>query len=363
MKNCIFYIGVIGILLGCKKEVNVELKFLDEYVLKDSIQFNNAIIGGLSGVDYVNENYYFVVDDARNPRFLSAKIDIKKDTIHNIHFNSVIYLNDSSETFYKENALDLESIFVDEITEEINFVSEGSIKKNKNPSVFKTDLEGNFIEEFILPKSFEDNNNIKHNAVFEGSSKSIDKKGFWVTMEAPLKLDGVDPTFKKTSSPIRITYFSNQTKKATKQYAYQLEHITKPAKGNINLNGVTAILEYKENHFFVIERTYQSGYGSYGNIIRVFEVSIGEKTNTILDINSLKETDFIPLKKRLLFDFSTVKDELTKGIIDNIEGITFGPKLSNGNQSLLLVSDDNFQLYGQQLNQFILMEINYTQNK
>ena len=357
MKNRIFYILFIVVLLGCKKETTVELKFLDEYVLTDSIQFKNTVIGGLSGVDYANGNYYFVVDDAKDPRFLSAEIDIKKDTIYAVNFKKVIHLNDTTEIFYKENTLDLESIFVDEITQEINFVSEGSIKKDKKTSVFKTDLNGSFIEEFELPRSFENNKNIKHNAAFEGSSKSFDKKGFWVAMEAPLKLDGVPPTFKKTNSPIRITYFSNQTKKATKQYAYQLEYITKPAKGTINLNGVTAILEYKENHFFIIERTYQNGYGNHSNTIRIFDASIAKNTSAILDITSLKETDFIPLKKRLLFDFSTVKNQLRQGIIDNIEGITFGPKLSNGNQSLLLVSDDNFQVYGRQLNQLILMEI------
>lgn len=357
MKNFILYILFISIFLGCKKEVDVELKFLDEYVLKDSTYFKGSLIGGLSGIDYANGNYYFVVDDSKKPRFLSAKIDIRKDTIHTINFKKVVYLNDSSEIFYKENALDLESIFVDEIAQEIHFVSEGAIKKNKKPSVFKTDLEGNFIQEFELPKSFENNSNIKHNAAFEGSSKSFDTKGFWVAMEGPLKSDGNAPTFKKTNSPIRITYFSNQTKQATKQYAYQLEHITKPPKGSININGVTAMLEYKKNHFFVIERTYQSGYGNYGNSIRIFEASISEKTSNILEIASLKETHFIPLKKRLLFDFSTIKDQLTQGIIDNIEGIAYGPKLFNGNQSLLLVSDDNFQVYGVQLNQFILMEI------
>jgi hypothetical protein len=59
----------------------------------------------------------------------------------------------------------------------------------------------------------------------------------------------------------------------------------------------------------------------------------------------------------LVFNFNDVKQQLTQGIIDNIEGITFGPKLPNGNQSLLLVSDNNFQAFGLQLNQFILMEI------
>jgi hypothetical protein len=45
------------------------------------------------------------------------------------------------------------------------------------------------------------------------------------------------------------------------------------------------------------------------------------------------------------------------GIIDAIEGISFGPVLENGNQSLLFVSDDHFQIYGKQLNRFILFEI------
>ena len=213
------------------------------------------------------------------------------------------------------------------------------------------------MEAYQLPKNLSDTNNIKHNAVFEGSSKSIDGKGFWVAMEGPLKSDGEDPTFTKASSPIRITYFDKTSKKATKQFAYQLEHITKPSKGNINLNGVTSILEYKENHFFIIERTYQSGYGSYGNIVRIFDATIDDKTTNVLELNSLKESEFIPLKKRLLLNFEDVKEQLTDGIIDNIEGITFGPKLANGNQSLVLVADDNFQIYGRQLNQFILLEI------
>lgn len=357
MKKALFYVILIGLLLGCKKEPSTSLNFLDEYVLTDSIQFKNTLIGGLSGVDFANNNYYFVVDDARYPRFLIADIHLEKDTLQSISFKKVIHLNDSTESFYKMNALDLESIFVDESTSEVHFVSEGSILKNKMPSVFKTDENGNFIKDFKLPTSFENIKDIKHNAAFEASSKSFNKNGFWVAMEGVLKTDGEEPTFTETQSPIRITYFDKLTQKATKQFAYQLENITKLAKGDINLNGVTAILEYKENHFFIVERTYQNGYGSHGNIVRVFEASIDKESTNVIDIESLKETNFIPLKKKLIFNFSDVSDKLTEGIIDNIEGITFGPKLLNGNQSLLLISDDNFQVYGKQLNQFILMEI------
>ena len=357
MKNFIFVIFLLTISFGCKKQSKIELKFLDEFVLADSLQFKNTVIGGLSGVDYANQKFYFIVDDARKPRFLTANISIKNDTINNISFKNVIHLKDSTELYYKENALDLESIFVNEKTQEINFISEGSIRKNKKPLVFKTTLTGGFLIDFKLPKSFKKLENIKHNAVFEASSRSVKNNGFWVAMEGVLKSDGREPTFKKTKSPIRITYFNNKTNKATKQFAYQLDSITKPAKGNINLNGVTAILEYKENSFFIVERTYQNGYGAYGNTIKIYNAYIDKETTNIINYTSLKEANYIPLKKKLLFNFESVKSKLTEGIIDNIEGITFGPKLSNGNQSLILVSDDNFQIYGKQLNQFILLEI------
>lgn len=357
MKNLYFLLCVGVLFLSCKHTNKTQLNFLDEYVLKDSIEFKNTIIGGLSGIDYANNQYYFVVDDARNPRILSADIKIESNKITSIDFNNVIFLKDSTTTFYNKNALDLESIFIDEKTKEINLVSEGSVRKGKKPRVFKVNENGGFIKNIELPKSLSNLENIKHNAAFEASSKSVNKNGFWTAFEAPLKLDGEDPTFTKKSSPIRITYFDNDSKKATKQFAYQLEHITKPAKGNINLNGVTAILEYKENHFFVIERTYQNGYGAYGNIVRIFEATIEKESTNVIEIDALKKTKFIPLKKRLLLNFYDIKDKLTEEIVDNIEGITFGPILPNGNQSLVLVTDDNFQIYGKQLNQFILLEI------
>ncbi|PQJ73544.1 esterase-like activity of phytase family protein [Polaribacter butkevichii] len=358
MKNLFLILFAFSVFVSCKKDQKTSLTFLDEFVLADSIAFQHSIIGGLSGLDAANGGYYFVVDDAHNPRFVKAEIGIQKNKIQAVDFKNVVFLNDTVTSYYKDNALDLESIFVDEEKQEVNFVGEGSIHNDKSPTIFTTDLNGNFLEAYELPKSLSNNKVIKHNAVFEGSSKSLDGKGFWVAMEAPLKTDGEEPTFTKTSSPVRITYFDKKSKKATKQFAYQLEHITKPSKGNINLNGVTSLLEYKENHFFIIERTYQSGYGAHGNIVRIFDAVLDEQTTNVLNIDALKETTFIPLKKRLLLNFEDVKDQLTDGIIDNIEGLTFGPKLANGNQSLILVSDDNFQLYGKQLNQFILLEIN-----
>ena len=357
MKRIVVFLIFISSAFSCEKGKDIQLNFLSEYILKDSVSFNNTPIGGLSGVDYSNGFYYLVVDDIIKPRFLKAKINIDKRKITSINFEAVIFLNDSTTNFYKENSLDLESIFIDEEKQHINFSSEGAINLGKRPTIFTTDFSGKFISEYPLPKSLQNLENIKHNGVLEGSSKAIAEKGFWSVMEAPLREDGEEPTFTKTQSPVRITYFDAASEKATKQFAYQLEEITKPAKGDVNLNGVTAILEYEKNRFFIIERTYQSGYGAYGNIVRIFDAEITSETTNILGIDALNKSKYTVLKKRLLIDFEDLKNKLTAGIIDNIEGITFGPILENGNQSLLLVSDDNFQLYGKQLNQFILLEL------
>ncbi|MBE7690352.1 esterase-like activity of phytase family protein [Tenacibaculum piscium] len=338
------------------KTSEIRLKFLNEFIVKDSLNFKNTIIGGISGIDFANNQYYMVVDDAKNPRVLIGDIIIKNDSIKNVNFKNCIQINKNSH-FYKNNILDLESVFVTQ--NKLNLVSEGSIRNGKNPTIFTVDTVGNFQEKITIPDYFNANSNAKpkHNGTFESSSKSFDKKGFWVAMEAPLETDGEEPTFHKTQSPIRITYFDNQTKKATKQFAYQLEKIDKPAKGNINLNGVTAILAYKKNTFLIVERSYQSGYGTLGNTIRIFKATINENSTNTLEIQSLKKEKYIPLKKELVFDFKSIQHQLTHEIIDNIEGITLGEKLSNGNNSLILVADDNFQVYGKQLNQFLLLEI------
>lgn len=362
-----FYSFILGLLVftSCTQQTNkkiaskYQLHFLDEYLLEDSLFVQNTPVGGLSGIDFFENSYYLVVDDASSPRFLKANITIDENIITDIHFTDVVFLNDSISNFYKENILDLEGVFVDEKNKETYFISEGSINNNKSPSVFKTDTLGNFKTSFEVPPMFYANSvsKPKHNAVFEGATKSIDGRGFWVAMEGPLESDGEHPTFEKTSSPIRVTYFDYKKQKATKQFGYQLENITNPAKGTVNVNGVTAILEYAKNQFFVIERTYQSGYGMDGNIIRIFDVTIDDATTNILDIQSLKATKFIAVKKELLLDLTTIKDKLKFKVVDNIEGITLGPKLANGNQSLILVADNNFQQYGKQLNQFILLEI------
>ena len=355
MKRFVFLTLIISCFWSCKVQ-QIKLKFVDEYILEDSIEFKNKYIGGLSGIDNDDETYYMVIDDAQDPRVVSGKINIEKDTISSIEFLDVFSINGKSD-FFKNNYLDLESVFVKD--DLMYLTSEGSVNKGKNPAVFSVIKQADLVSEFEFPDCFKvgSKGSPKHNKLFEASAKSITGKGFWVGAEGVIGADGVNPNFQENFSPVRITYYDYQTKKAEKQFAYPLNKLNRKKIGRFNVNGITAMLEYEENKFLLVERAYQSGYGINGNTVKIYQVQLNDKTPNTLLIQSLKNKTAFVVKKKLLFDFDDVRSELAQKIIDNVEGITFGPKLSNGNQSLILVSDDNFQKFGVQLNQFILLEM------
>ena len=68
-------------------------------------------------------------------------------------------------------------------------------------------------------------------------------------------------------------------------------------------------------------------------------------------IQSLRNGNYVPASKRLVLDLN----QLNLPRLDNIEGIAWGPKLANGNDSLVLVSDDNFN--PAQVTQFLAFEV------
>ncbi len=350
---------IVLTLIGCsatktQNSKKIQLQFLDEYILSDTLTIDQTVVGGLSGIDYYNDTYYLACDDARNPRYYTAKIDINQRKINTITIENVILIKDTT------HFLDLESIRYDKTLDQVFMTSEGHINKQRNPSFFSINSKDNHNNYIEIPNAFfaRSKQEPRHNGTLEGLSESIDGKGFWLAMELPLKADGPEPELKPTDSPVRITYIDTETNKATKQFAYKLDAVAKQPKGNFFVNGLTDILAYDKNSFFVIERSYSSGLGNQGNTIRIYSANTSLATNT-LEMGSLKDAKYIAASKELLFDFEEVRSQLTNKSIDNIEGICFGSTLANGNKTLLLVSDNNFNTLGEQLNQFILLEVKF----
>ncbi|MGZ0015236.1 esterase-like activity of phytase family protein [Yeosuana sp. AK3] len=331
---------------------NLKVSFLSEYVLPEHILVDETLVGGLSGIDYYKDTYYLVCDDSNNPRIYEASIIFESHKISNVRIDKVVLIDNSNDF------LDLEAIRFDERSNHILLTSEGQIIQNKNPLFFGIDTMGKIKTRFEIPESFKANSSQKprHNGTLEGLCLSFDRKGFWIAMELPLKTDGPEPQITATKSPVRITFINSKTKTPKRQFAYFLDPVAKKPIGNFSVNGLTDLLEYDKDIFFVLERSYSSGLGNQGNTVKLFKVDATSASNTLKE-HSLKDSEFVSATKELLLNFEDLRDQLTNQSIDNIEGITFGPRLPNGNLSLILVSDNNFNRLEKQLNQFILLEI------
>lgn len=338
----------------------VSLNYLDEFVIDENLEFEDTKIGGLSGIDYANGKFYMVSDQASNPRIYQANIKIADSRIENIEITDLINIRRPEE--YSKVVLDLEGLRYDPRNNGFLIVSEGLISDGDDPGIYETNTEGEIIRSYSIPEHFQSKNDQKprNNGVFEGITNTVDGLGVWVATELPLEKDSSKPKIFPSRSHSRITKFNTETGNAISQFVYPLEGIAKLPINYFALNGITEILEYAENRFLVMERSYSAGYGSHGNTVKIFDVDAIKATNT-LNENSLRKAKYQTAKKKLIFNFKSVEHQLTDGIVDNIEGMCFGPELENGNRSLILVADNNFNSFVRQLNQFILMEINISE--
>ncbi len=336
------------------------LRFIDEYIYPNATVFENTKVGGLSGIDYANNTWYMISDDKIAPHFYTANIALTQHGFTSVTITAVTNFKGADGATLKEGLADPESIRY--ANGNVVWTSEGNIDKELAPFVRTAALDGTFISEAILPERYKPNAAAnfgpRNNGVFEGLSVSYNGEGYWVSMELPLKEDGIAPTLEETNSQVRIAYINKTTNAFEKEIAYELEPVALPALfgTTFELNGVVEVLAYADNKFLVLERSFSTGYVDGGNTVRIYDVDATNATD-VSGIESLKGGEYTKATKKLLLDFETVRSQLTDAKIDNIEGITFGPVLENGNRSLVLIADDNFSAYQPQINQFILLEV------
>ncbi len=339
------------------------LHYVNHYVISYNFNFKNTTVGGLSGIDYdkATEQYYLISDDRNainKARFYSAKINISSKGIDTVIFTNVFPLQDESKNNEKENP-DPEAIRFWPKKNLWVWSSEGEriiSKKDtvlNEPAIYIINEKGNLINHFTVPSNFKmqvKEYGPRRNGVWEGLSFSPDYKNLWVSTEEPLYQDGPRADVAPNKAYTRFVKYDAHTKRPIAQYAYLLEpvaHEPVPADA-FRVNGISEILAIDNNKFLVMERSFSTG--NLKNTIKIFEVDFSSATN-LVEKSILKMEDFRAATKKLLINL----DEL--GIyIDNVEGLTFGPRLANGKQSLLLIADNNFNLLEQQ--QVFLFEIN-----
>jgi hypothetical protein len=331
------------------------LKLISSIEIPFDETFQNTKVGGLSGIDYdaKNDLYYLICDDRsmfNDSRFYTAKIRLFENKVEGIDFQSVSTLKNETGKVYGNwnttptTSSDPEDIRFNPKTNTLVWSSEGArvITAEKevlqNPSLNFMDLKGTFLGNVTLPENLKMQQLEKgprNNGTLEGITFDKKYKNIYTNIEEPLFEDG-DQANKSKGGFIRLYQFDAKTKKNTAQFGYQLEPIALEPnpKGAFAVNGISAIQYYGKNQLLVVERSYSTG--TQACTVKIFLCDL-KKATDVKNYPSLQNQKLeLASKKRVLN-----MDDL--GIfIDNIEGLTFGPKLANGNPSLIFVSDNNF---------------------
>lgn len=340
------------------------LRLIGEQQLASDLKVDGFVVGGLSGVDYdpVTGTWYFLSDDRTASRFHTAELKYDATSFSSIQIRSSVTLKDaggkpypSSDPLPGGTVADPESFRVDPQDGSLWWGSEGDRAKSLDPFVAKMGKDGQITASLPTTPMFKmfatEEKGSRNNATFEALSFAVDGKSLWVGMEAPIYEDGPLPTI-GSGAVSRFTQY-DRAGGILRQVAYPIDALpAAPAAGKSADNGVSEMLAINDHQFLVIERSgVQGADGVYVNYIRLYEIDTAGATD-VRAIASLTGADYKPVKKRLVLNLNTLG--LKK--LDNIEGMTWGPKLANGHDTLVLVSDNNFNA-ASQITQVLAFEV------
>ena len=215
------------------------------------------------------------------------------------------------------------------------------------PSILRVTPEGAVTGSLLLPEAFLPESGGVHtrgtrnNLAFEGLS--VSPSGRWLTAasESALQQDGPEASFEH-GTMVRVLRWDLTKQGPPEQFRYAIESVPRPANGAADVqggNGVSELLSLDDQRLLVLERAYVAPPQEHGtNTIRIFEATLPSPTEP----DASSELPLLP--KRLVLDLDAILAQLEPGqaALDNLEGMTFGPRLPSGERTLLLVSDDNF---------------------
>lgn len=347
------------------------IKLIGKYELSHNPLFKGTVVGGLSGIDYdaKHDVYYMVCDDpsALSPaRYYTARISINEKGIDTVQFMEVDTFYNPQGKLYTDitkdriHSADLESMRYLPKQKLFAYGTEGQrhikdgIAEIQQPNIYLMDKKGRFRDSFELPQNMlyqAMEKGPRHNSVFEGLDFTGNYRYMYVNVEEPLYEDGPKAGLGDSSAWVRLLKFDMKTKKQIAQYAYQIDPVPYPPvpPATFKINGISDIMYMGNNKLMVIERAYSQGRRP--SDVRVYIADLNRAENISSNMSLVQQPAKKPVTKKLLFDFSKIDGSL----VFNIEGVTIGPKLPNGHQSLIFVVDNNFDK--SQVSQFWLFEI------
>ncbi|MGG6238597.1 esterase-like activity of phytase family protein [Nodosilinea sp. AN01ver1] len=335
--------------------VPVTVELLDVYNLPPQ-EFEGTTVGGISALVYdrPRDRLYALSDDRGRfgpARFYTLAVTLAQRGTGQPRFDSVSIeavtpLLDAAGNPYPRGSIDPEGMALSP-RDSLFIGSEGDVEQNAPPFIGEFDRQtGRAIATLPLPERYlpddpdqttrgvQNNLSLEALTVAGGSSGAgmIEPFRLFAATESALVQDYNDDPSQPLNSRFLHYLIGDDQSTLIAEHRYPLD--LEPSGAVVN--GLTALLAIDPSgHFLALERAF----GLRGMQVKLYQLATGGATDTSTipslagDVSSIA-----PIRKQLVLDFAD-----TPLAVDNLEGMTLGPRLPDGSQSLLLVSDNNLE--------------------
>jgi hypothetical protein len=364
--------------------LDVSVEFLDEYTLPKQ-EFEGTPVGGLSGIvsdrtadSSQNTHRFYAISDDRSQkapaRFYTLQVALNTDNpnapaIDGVTVEDVTSIHDSDGQTYVPGTIDPEGIALSG-DGSVWISTDGVTQSLIEASVGEYDRTTGVLEQRLpLPKYYipdaageaqtigiQDNLGLESLTLdVNGSFRNGEPFRIFTATESTLAQDRDVPaqTTESANPPAEPTPVKNRVlhylvtagmPQIIAEHLYLLD-IPPPLTLSHGLTDLHSL--GTGGHFLALERSF--GAGGYN--AKLFQVAIADASDIFGsetlqgDVSQIK-----PIRKQLLLDLKDLNIPLY-----NLEGIADGPRLPDGSQSLVLVSDDNFR--DEEKTQFLLFKL------
>jgi hypothetical protein len=337
--------------------LNLSLEFLDEYQLPKT-KLGDTPVGGLSGITYdrQRDRFYTISDDRSEfapARFYTLKLNLDATNsaslkIKQVDIEKVTFIKGEDGKSFPKVSIDSEGIALSP-SGTVFISSEGVARNSIPPFVREFDLQtGQTKRSLPIPdryipviKDGQQVQGVRDNLGFESltinpggyGNRTIEPFRLFTATESALVADNDLGSSEQGATKNRMLHYLVEEGRAllVSEHLYQMD----PPPEGAQYHGLAELLSVDQGgHFLSLERSLSLN----GFTVKLFQLAMGGATDTST-IASLKGPlkGVQPIQKKLLLDLTQLGIKL-----DNLEGMTLGPRLPDGSQSLLLISDDNF---------------------
>jgi hypothetical protein len=314
-----------------------------------------ADVGGISGAFYDARTRQIVAvsDDRTRPRLLL--FDLRVATPVQVKTAATIALQPPHT---ERRTFDLEGI-ASARGGRVFVSSEGDAADPNQPApgIYEYTRDGRFVRSLPLPRTYLGDgqaSGMRGNGALEALSISPDGSRLFAAAESSLRQDGPEASFDDGATIRVLAYDLGAAPLRPREYAYRVEPLERPpdfqrARGDTGVSEIVALsateLLFLERGF--VRETITSGTGRTSNTIRIFRAALADDAEVTGRESLAGRSPGAVLKKELVLDVGSIASQLSPPLraLENFEAMAIGPRLKDGRATLLLMSDDNFNVH------------------